>query len=334
MMRLPVVFLFGGQGSHYTRMGADLYAHDALFGSWCRRLDAVAADLLGESALETVWRVPGDGSWACDRLAATHPAIFIVQYALCRRLMAAGVHPDYLLGASLGETVAASISGALDPEQAVALLCRQALGVERHCPPGGMLAIVDSPDLFRREAHLWQHTVIAAFNHPRHFVVSAQRSGLDAALAFLAGTQVLHQELPVRYAFHSSWVEAAAPSFRAAAQALNVGRCDIALLSPAYECRLEHLPDTYFWDVARRPVYFERTLRALERTGPHLYVDCSPSGTLDGFVRQILPAGTASTSVATLSPFGDDMRRLSVALQRIEASREPARLCAESESRP
>jgi acyl transferase domain-containing protein len=93
-------------------------------------------------------------------------------------------------------------------------------------------------------------------------------------------------------------------------------------LSPAYESALDTLPESYFWDVARQPVYFERTLRLLERSGPHLYVDCSPSGTLDSFLRQILPSG-GSTSIATLSPFGQDVRRLNQALQRLGVADNP-----------
>lgn len=329
-----IVFLFGGQGSQYPRMAADLCARDEVFGSWCRRLDAVAAGVLGESALEAVWRTSTDGRSTCDRLAATHPALFIVQYALYRRLADAGVRPDIVLGASLGETVAAAVSGVLAPEDAVLLLCRQALGVERQCPTGGMLAIVAGPELFQREVRLWRHNVVAAFNHARHFVISGSRTGLDEALAFLAGTDVLHQELPVRYAFHSAGIEAAADSYREAAHGLRLNRRVLDLWSPTYECALETLPEGYFWDVARRPVYFERTVRRLEQTGPHVYVDCSPAGTLDSFMRQILAPNSASLSVATLSPFGEDEQRLDRALERLAATHWPPLVGPASGTRP
>lgn len=73
----PVVFMVPEQGSHY---------------------------LYGEGRSGTPF-------W---RKLESHPAIFMVEYALVRSLMAGGLEPDLLLGVSLGELTAAAVAGMLE----------------------------------------------------------------------------------------------------------------------------------------------------------------------------------------------------------------------------
>src|SRR5262245_6689513 len=123
MSRLSTVFMFPGQGSQYYQMGADLFARHAGFKAHILRLDAVAKDLLGRSIVELVLD-PGRKKADMFDLYSS-PAIFVMEYALARCLIEAGVMPDYLLSSSMGAYAAAAIAGATTPEAALRALAAQ-----------------------------------------------------------------------------------------------------------------------------------------------------------------------------------------------------------------
>ncbi|MEU1024376.1 acyltransferase domain-containing protein, partial [Streptomyces sp. NPDC005904] len=138
-MNRPVVFQFSGQGSQYSGMGAALYESEPVFRRVMDRLDAAAADELGESVLAALY-APGRGrAEPFDDIAFTHPAIVMVELAAAETLIADGIEPDLLLGASLGEFTASVLAGVLDAEECLRLLVRQAAAL-RAAPGGGMLA--------------------------------------------------------------------------------------------------------------------------------------------------------------------------------------------------
>jgi acyl transferase domain-containing protein len=58
------------------------------------------------------------------------------------------------------------------------------------------------------------------------------------------------------------------------------------------------------WQAVRQPVHFQNTIRDLERTGPHTYIDLGPSGTLANFVKYNLDRTSQSTFQSTVTPFG------------------------------
>jgi malonyl CoA-acyl carrier protein transacylase len=77
---------------------------------------------------------------------------------------------------------------------------------------------------------------------------------------------------------------------------------------------LAAVPADYFWRVVRRPVRFRETIRRLEQEGACRYVDVGPSGTLATFTKYGLPAVTASSVHATLTPYGRDAKSFAAAL--------------------
>jgi acyl transferase domain-containing protein len=89
---------------------------------------------------------------------------------------------------------------------------------------------------------------------------------------------------------------------------LKPGR--IPMICCAYAESLGPVPEDYFWQVARRPIRFARTIESLELTDSHTYIDVGPSGSLATLLKYILPAGSPSRAASILSPFGQDLRNL------------------------
>ncbi|MGQ4416619.1 ACP S-malonyltransferase [Streptomyces sp. SAS_269] len=301
---LPVVFMFSGQGSQYYGMGRELFAENEVFRAALRRHDAVVAEELGESVLARLFD-PGrrrNDPFTDTRL--THPAIVMIELALAETLRSAGVEPDHLLGSSLGEYAAAAVSGSIAPGTCLRLLVRQAEGLGAG-PRGGMLAVLAGPGVLDRVPAL-RACEIAARNYPGHFVVAGTDDDLDRAEAALRRADVLHQRVPVEYAYHSRLMDEVLGECRASLDEVEFAPPKLPWVSCVDGELVERPSAEHFWQVARRPIEFQRSMDRMRARGDFLYLDLGPSGTLHNFVRGNLPAGTRSKSLALLSPFGHD----------------------------
>lgn len=308
-----VVLMFSGQGSQYFHMGKALYDGNETFRTWVNQLDEMIRPLSGQSVVEEMYasgRRKGD---PFDRTLLTHPAIFMVEYALAQTLMEAGVQPDMVLGTSLGSFAAAAVAGFLDVEDAVAAVMRQAVAFEECCEPGGMIAVLEDPTLFEEE-FLGGRSELAAVNFASHFVVSARRSDLAELEAVLKERKIGHQRLPVSFPFHSQWIEQARAPFESFMQSIRFKEGTLPLACCDQTKWLSGLSGNYFWDVVRRPIRFRETTAQLEREGPRRYIDVGPAGSLATFLKYGLPATSKSTVHAILTPFGFDQKNLATLL--------------------
>ncbi len=121
----PVAFMFPGQGAQNVNMGRELYEAEPLF----REQVDICAELLKSDLgldLRTLLYPPGgQEEEAAKRLAQTsitQPALFTIEYSLARLWMAWGVQPQAMIGHSIGEYVAACLSGVFSLEDALSLV--------------------------------------------------------------------------------------------------------------------------------------------------------------------------------------------------------------------
>nr|WP_329586164.1 ACP S-malonyltransferase [Kitasatospora sp. NBC_01250] len=318
---LPVVLMFSGQGSQYYRMGEELFDEDEVFRTALQRYDAVVAEALGESVLARLFDPAKRKNDPFTDTRITHPAIVMIELALAESLRAAGIEPDYLLGSSLGEYAAAAVSGSIDPLECLRVLVRQADGL-RAGPRGGMLAVIARPEALDRVPELHECEV-AARNYPGHFVVAGTEQALARAEAALRAADVLHQRVPVEYAYHSGLMDRVLDECRGALDGVEFAPPRIPWVSCVDGRLVGRATAEHFWRVARLPIEFERTMAGMLGRGDFLYLDLGPSGTLHNFVRNNLPAGARSRSLPLLSPFGHD-REVTARARRLAAPKPPA----------
>jgi bacillaene synthase trans-acting acyltransferase len=313
MQPKKTVFMFSGQGSQYYQMGKALFDGDAEFRGHSLRLNDLARNLGATNVLEATHG--GAKADDFDRTSLTHPAIFMIEYALALRLIASGVVPDAVLGASLGTFAAAAIAGCIGEADAMRAVIAQAQAFESACEPGGMIAILAEPALYDQAPFLHRGSELAAINFAKHFCIAARRAELDAIETELGRRSIAHQRLAVSFAFHSRWVDDARDRFLDSIDAVALNSASLPLMCCDLGGPIDRaLSRDDFWRVARRPIRFFDTIRTLEEKGPWRYVDVGPSGTMATFVKYALPAGSASTTHSILTPYGQDLKNLSVFL--------------------
>ncbi len=314
--RAPLVFMFSGQGSQYYQMGKALFDGNAVFRRWMVEMDRIALSQTSRSVLRTLYDPARGKGQPFDELSSSHPAIFMVEYALARTLIESGVEPDMVLGASLGTFAAAAVAGAVSMEDALSTVLDQAAFIASAAPPGGMLAVLAPPAL-HAEAGLAAHCDIAAYNFPSHFVVSAAVQQLALVEAMLTERGVVHQRVPVGYAFHSRWFDPARQACLRIFSNMAARPPAIPLVCCAQAAPLP-LPDAQaWWQVLRQPIDFQQTVRRLETQGPFTYVDAGPSGTLATFLKYLLPADARQRVHAILGPMGRDAQALAATIHAL-----------------
>jgi bacillaene synthase trans-acting acyltransferase len=303
----PTVFLFSGQGSQHFQMAKELFAVNECFRDAMVAMDRIAKLRVGRSVIEAIYSAGLAATF--DRTLLTSPAIFMVEYALSRCLIEAGVSPDLTLGASLGSFAAVTVAGCLDMEEALTAVINQAQAFESCCKPGGMLAVLADPALFEEE-FLRQSSELAAVNFATHFVISSTPERLATIEAVLSRRNITHQRLPVSFAFHSRWIDEARQTVQTSVSSLRISRAGVPFVCcDEPETRTE-LPPDFFWSVVRQPIRFREAIAHLESRGTYRYIDVGPSATLATLLKYALPARSSSTVHPILTPWGQDRKNL------------------------
>ncbi|HEY8360398.1 MAG TPA: acyltransferase domain-containing protein [Ramlibacter sp.] len=312
--RAPVVWMFSGQGAQYFQMGRSLYESHPVFRARLVQLDAIAARYVGESVLSILYDPARSISEPFGDLVASHPALFMVQVALADTLLAEGLPPpDLLLGASLGEFVAAAVAGVAEPEAMLVDLVQQARIFEAHCGGGGMLVVLDALDADGGHPVFGPGIELAGLSFERCFAVAGPRTALLPAVQRLRARDIAHQLLPMDIAFHSSHVDPVAPHIVGAApRAMRAPRIPVVSCAMAGSAAMPpSFTPQYWWEVIRRPIDFRSAFLGLERRHPGaVYLDLGPSGSQASFARYNLPASEHGRVHAIMTPFGREPERI------------------------
>ncbi len=309
-MRSPTVFMFSGQGSHYYQMGRELYEQNPNFRKWMLRGDKIISDILGISILEELYNDSVRKSDSFHHTLYTHPAIFLVEYALAQIVIDMGLEPDFVLDASMGGFAAAAVAEVLPFELALTAVIEQAKAIEAFCPQGEMTAILHPARLYFETPLFYENLELAGINFPAHFVVSGKVLSLSLIKDFLKEKKITFQSLAVSHAFHSSFIDPAEVTYKTFLNTLVLHRPKISFISSSYADTLSSLPQYYFWEIVRTSLQFQKTIEILEKKSPYLYLDLGPSGTLATFVKYNLSHNSTSKSASILSPFGQDLKSL------------------------
>ncbi|WPS89975.1 ACP S-malonyltransferase [Brevibacillus halotolerans] len=302
-MEKPIVFMFSGQGSQYFQMGKELFDQNPSFRRWMLQLDRISSSITGQSVLEILYdptKAKGD---RFNQTKHTHPAIFMLEYALAKTLIESGIRPAYVLGSSLGEFAAAAVAGILDAEQALTAVLKQAEVFESTCVPGGMLAVLAEPAVYENSI-LKNETELVGVNYHSHFVISGGMNQIQAAERFLREQNIISQQLPVSFAFHSSLIDPAELDYKAFLFTQRQKQPTISFVSGVKGRLISEVDSDYFWDVVRQPICFFESLQAMEQEGDYIYLDISPSGALSNFAKRIIRSDSQSECYSILSSYG------------------------------
>lgn len=215
----PVAFLLPGLGDHHSGMARGLYdifpvvaeviehCVDVLRQECDLDVRPVLLDRLDGSARgldlrALAGRSSAPGSVVPDSLA--QPALFVLEYALAAQWAAWNVRPSAMVGYSLGEYVAATLSGVLALEDALRLVGARARALEA-APPGAMLAVGAAEDVV--EELLREGVWVSARTSPGLTVVAGEPKAVAELAQRCRARSLTTRPVASDHAFHTPLME-------------------------------------------------------------------------------------------------------------------------------
>ncbi|MEP6915793.1 MAG: SDR family NAD(P)-dependent oxidoreductase [Acidobacteriota bacterium] len=332
-----VTFMFTGQGSQQVNMMRRLYETEPVFR---QHFDECARRGM-ESGIDlhaAVYPAVGQTAEAASLLGTTamaQPALFAVEYSLAQLWRSWGIVPAAMIGHSLGEYVAACVSGVLALDEALALVVLRGRLMQA-LEPGAMLAVpLGEAEL---APHLEGTTVaIAAVNAPSSSVVSGTFDAVDRLERTLAQHGLECQRLQTSHAFHSAMMDPALDAFRAAVTQVHFGEPRIPYVSNLtgdWITPAEAASPDYWVRHLRGTVRFHDGLTTVLQRPGCVLLEIGPGQTLTSLARAAAHrAGVGALASLTKAPAGDDPS-LMPALGRLWALGAPIDWPAMHGSRP
>jgi acyl transferase domain-containing protein/acyl carrier protein len=284
------VFMFPGQGAQYVAMARDLYQCIPAFRTMVdecadRLIDAGVPDLRqifdpAESQAELARQY-------LDTTAVVQPALFVAEYALARLLIQWGLHPQAMIGHSVGEYVAACLADVFSLEDALMLIAARGR-LMQSLPEGAMLSVAlaadDVGDL------LGPSLSLAAVNGPALCVLSGSIDAVEAAERQLHAREARYQRLHTSHAFHSALMEPILEAFLECVQQMTLRPPQIPYLSNltgTWISAAEATDPSYWTRHLRQTVRFADGMHKLLSHGGHFLIEVGPGHTLSSLARHI-----------------------------------------------
>jgi [acyl-carrier-protein] S-malonyltransferase len=280
-----MAFMFPGQGSFEAGMGRDV-AEAIPEAMAVYEAGGIAAGLdLKRLCFET----------PVEQLVDTElqqPALVATSLALNAALRARGIHPDFVVGHSVGEFAALAAAQSLDDAVAIGLVRERGLAMAAAAKerPGSMAAILGLADevvesLCRKIIGVWP----ANYNCPGQIVVSGEAAAVDECCeqAEQEGAKRAIR-LRVSGAFHSPLVARAADRLRPAIERIDFNVPKASFMSTV-TAKIEDAQRfrTLLIDQLTAPVKFTQAARELIGQGVTVFVEVGPGNVLSGLLKRI-----------------------------------------------
>ncbi|MBW4454226.1 MAG: acyltransferase domain-containing protein [Nostoc indistinguendum CM1-VF10] len=288
-----IVFLFTGQGSQYVGMGHQLYQQAAVFRQTINECAEILRAYIETPLLEMLYPTT-PSNFSLSETAYTQPALFALEYALAKLWQSWGIHPNIVMGHSLGEYVAACVAGVFSLEDALKLVATRANLMQSLPPNGEMVTVFTNAARVTKAIQAVAGNMpvaIAAINGSENTVISGTHQAVTAAIAGLELAGVKSKKLAVSHAFHSPLMEPMLADFERIASQVTYSLPQIDLISNLTgQIATSEIATAAYWvNHVKEPVNFAASIETLHQQGYEVFIEIGAKPTLLAMGRNCLP---------------------------------------------
>ncbi|MCP4146735.1 MAG: SDR family NAD(P)-dependent oxidoreductase, partial [bacterium] len=316
----PVVFMFPGQGAQYVDMGRELYRTESTFREEMERYFAILEPITSANLKEILYPPQEEtlGEEQLKNTEMTQPIIFIFEYALAKLLMKWGILPWAMIGHSVGEYVAACLSGVFSLEDAIQLVALRGK-LMQEMPSGAMLSVPLPAD--KLKPLLQGDVSLAAVNSSTLCTVSGTHCAIDTFAKQLKEKGYESRHLHTSHAFHSEMMEPILEPFADhLRRRVKLGEPGIPYLSNVTAQWITGMQTTdpgYWTKHIRNTVCFADGIKELFKKENALFLEIGPGRSLSTFVRKHEDRKKGHQSINLIKHPQEDDSDISVLLNKI-----------------
>ena len=205
-----LVFMFPGQGNQYSQMTKELYDNDRIFRQIIDDIIEIANKHLQQDLTEILFS--NTSKVDIDQTQWSQICLFVIEYGLAKYLYTLNIKPKAYIGHSLGEYIAATLSGVFTLDQAIKLIvargkCMQIM------PEGAMLSINTAHEEIRNYIKQ-SNCEISLINSMEDIVVSGDKNDIDNLYILLKNKGIASIKLNTSHAYHSRSMQVASENFK------------------------------------------------------------------------------------------------------------------------
>jgi acyl transferase domain-containing protein len=299
----PLAFMFSGQGSQYVDMGLGLYNSELIFRDQVDKCSELLKPRLQFDLRDALYPGERESEESGNRLNQTfitQPALFVIEYALARMWMAWGIHPQVMIGHSIGEYVAACLAGVFSLEEALALVATRGRLMQQL--PGGAMITVSLPEQDVLPL-LEEGLSLAAVNGKSLCVVSGAADLVNELKDRLTEQGHTCRLLRTSHAFHSEMMSPIMKPFLEEVKKIRLNPVNIPFISNLTGTWItnEEATDPAYWARhLRQPVRFAEGLRELVESQQADLLEVGPGLTLSGLANRYMESRTDQVVLSSL----------------------------------
>ncbi len=303
-----IVFMFSGQGAQYPNMGLELYQTESTFRDQVDYCAEFLKPILNLDLRDVMYpEVPpfeategsarqGRGPGGISAEAAnqkinetyiTQPALFVIEYAMAKLWLEWGIEPQAMIGHSIGEYVAACLSGVFSLDDALKLVAARGRFMQS-MPAGAMLSVpVDEKDV---QQFLNENLSLAAVNAPSLCVISGTFEAIEQLEKKLSEQGIEFRRLHTSHAFHSPMMEPILQPFLDEVRKIKLNPPQMPYLSNVSGTwiTIEEATDSEYWaQHLRQGVRFADGIKELLEDPNRIFLEVGPGNTLSTLARRV-----------------------------------------------